>query len=149
LCVDLDKLTLKGKEMPIADIRKALDEEWAKMLKQYDIDFKKDPDFTVKPTKDRLPRPTPVKLWQEGVDKWHVDSPVNLIGDRLLVTSAFLDKEMVGDRALYCLDAKSGKTQWREKLPINPWGGASVLDKTIVVTGSSIAYDPRELKGAK
>lgn len=149
LCVDLEKLTLKGKETPVANIRKELDNIWAQMLKQYEIDYKKDPDFTPKPTKDKLPRPAPVKLWQEGVDKWHVDAPVNLIGERLLVTSAFLDKEMVGDRALYALDAKTGKTQWRSPLPINPWGGASVQDKIIVVTGSSISYDPRDIKGAK
>jgi outer membrane protein assembly factor BamB len=149
LCVDLEKLTLKGKAVPSADLRKELDKVWDQMLEQYKIDYKKDPDFTPKPTKDKLPRPAPVKVWQEGMDKWHVDAPVNVVGDRLLFTSAFLDKEMVGDRAMYSLDLKTGKTQWRAPLPLNPWGGASVQDKVIVVTGSTIAYDPRELKGAK
>lgn len=149
LCVDLDKVTLKGKDIAADKIKPELDKLWAEILKQYEIDYKKDPDFTPKPTKDKLPRPAPTKVWQEGTDKWHVDAPVNLVGDKLLVTSSFLDKEMVGDRALLCLDAKTGKTVWRQPLTINPWGGAAVLDKTIVVTGSSIAFDPLQLKGAK
>lgn len=149
LCVDLDRLTFKGKDIQPDKIRPELDKIWAEMLKQYEIDFKKDPDFTVKPTKDRLPRPAPTKVWQQGADKWHVDAPVNLIGDKLLATSSFLELEKTGDRALHLLDAKTGKTLWRAALTINPWGGAAVLDKVVVVTGSSIAYDPREIKGAK
>ena len=44
-------------------------------------------------------------VWQQGKDKWHVDAPVAVVGDKVLVASAFLDKEKVGDRALFCLDA--------------------------------------------
>ncbi|MBY0526283.1 MAG: PQQ-like beta-propeller repeat protein [Gemmataceae bacterium] len=149
VCVDLDKATLDGKEIKIADIPKELEARWQAMLKQYDIDYKKDPDFTVKPTKDKLPRPSPVKVWQQGEEKWHVDAPVNVVGDKLLVASAFLDKEKVGDRALHCLEAKTGKPIWRAPLLINPWGGASVEGNIVVVSGSSVAYDPKELKGAK
>jgi outer membrane protein assembly factor BamB len=38
---------------------------------------------------------------------------------------------------------------WRKPLKINPWGGPSVIGKTVVVSGSTIGYDPKALKGAK
>jgi outer membrane protein assembly factor BamB len=78
-----------------------------------------------------------------------VDAPVAVVGDRVLVGSAFLDKEKLGDRALYCLDANTGEIRWRRELPLNPWGGPSVAGDTIVVGGSSIGYDPKALKGAR
>ena len=68
--------------------------------------------------------------------------------DKVLVASAFLDKEH-GDRALFCLDAKTGKILWRTPLRLNPWGGPSVLGDTVIVSGSSIGYDFTLLKGAK
>ena len=86
-------------------------------------------------------------LWQQGKDKWHVDAPVTVVGDRVLVASAFLDKEKLGDRALFCLDAKTGDIVWRKPLKINPWGGPSVVGKTVVVSGSTIGYDPKALEG--
>jgi hypothetical protein len=63
------------------------------------------------PTEDQLPKPAPVKLWQQGDKKWHVDAPVAVAGDRVLVASSFLDREKEGDRALFCLDAGTGKVQ--------------------------------------
>src|SRR5262249_24221602 len=69
--------------------------------------------------------------------------------ERVLVARACRDKEQVGDRALYCLDAKSGNIQWRQPLKFNPWGGPSVSGKTVVAGGSSIGYDPAALRGAK
>src|SRR5262249_39465701 len=38
---------------------------------------------------------------------------------------------------------------WRRALVLNPWSGASVLGKIVVVAGSSVNYDTKELKGAK
>src|SRR5262249_4278399 len=58
-------------------------------------------------------------------------------------------KEKVGDRALFCLSAKTGKVVWRAPLKLNPWGGPSVLGKVVVVGGSTIGYEPKALKGAK
>ena len=107
------------------------------------------PDFAVPPSEDQLPKPAPVLLWQQGKDKWHVDAPVTVVGDRVLVASAFLDKEQLGDRALFCLDAKTGDIVWRKPLTINPWGGPSVVGKTVVVSGSTIGYDPKAIKGAR
>jgi outer membrane protein assembly factor BamB len=149
ICVDIDKVSLEGKVLPPKEIQKILDEKWAVLQKKYEDEKKKDPDFAIPPTEDDLPKATPALAWQRGQNKWHVDSPVNLVGDKLLVATAFLEKEMVGDKALYCLDAKTGDEKWRVPLKLNPWGGASVLGKTVVITGSSIGYYPGQLKGAK
>jgi outer membrane protein assembly factor BamB len=67
----------------------------------------------------------------------------------VLVPTSFLDKEKVGERALYCLSAATGETVWKADLALNPWGGASVAGDTVVVPGSSIGYYFNELKGAK
>ena len=67
LCVDLDRATLDGKEMPVAKIAQEIESQWKVLLKKYEVDRKKDPDFAVKPTRDKLPKPAPVKLWQQGV----------------------------------------------------------------------------------
>jgi outer membrane protein assembly factor BamB len=67
----------------------------------------------------------------------------------VLAASAFLDKEKEGDRALFCLDAATGKELWRTPLSHNPWGGPSLAGDTVIVTGSSIAYSTKELEGVK
>jgi outer membrane protein assembly factor BamB len=149
ICVDLDRVTLDGKETNTAAVRKILDKKWAELLAKYEVEKKKDPDFAVPPTEDMLPKPAPVRVWQQGEKKWHVDAPVAVAGNRVLVASAFLDKEKVGDRALYCLDAGNGKIIWRAPLQLNPWAGPSVLGNTVVVSGSSIGFDLAALKGAK
>jgi outer membrane protein assembly factor BamB len=149
LCVDVNRVTLDGKEMDLPTIQKILEKKWAELLAKYEEDKKKDPDFAVPPSEDQLPKPAPVKLWQQGADRWHVDAPVAVAGDRVLVASAYLDKEKLGDRSLYCLDARTGEVQWQAKLRLNPWGGPTVAGDLVVVGGSTIGYDPKSLKGAK
>lgn len=149
ICVDINRASLEGKELKPAEIEKIVDEKWKELVKKYEEDKKKDPDFAVPPNEDQLPKPAPAKIWQQGQQKWHVDAPVNVIGDKVLVASAFLDKEKLGDRALYCLDAKTGNTVWRAPLGLNPWGGASVQQDTAVISTSTIGYYPQEIKGAK
>jgi outer membrane protein assembly factor BamB len=149
LCVDLDRVTLDGKEQDLARVQKIVDEKWKELLAKYEADKKKDPCFAVPPSDDQLPKPAPVKFWQQGADKWHVDAPVAVASNRVLVASAFLDKENLGDRALFCLDAASGTQQWRAPLKLNPWGGPSVANNLVVVGGSTIGYDPKVLTGAK
>src|SRR5262249_54510278 len=149
ISVDISKLSLEGKPVQAKDVQKIIDEKWAALQKKFAEDKKKDPDFAIPPTEDDLPKVAPDVLWKQGQKKWHVDAPVNLVGDRLLVSSAFLDKEKEGDRAVYSLEAKTGKEQWRAALTANPWGGPSVIDKQVVVTGSSIGFYPTALKGAK
>jgi outer membrane protein assembly factor BamB len=149
ICVDLNRVTLDGKEMDLAAIQKILEKRWAELLAKFEEDKKKDPDFAVAPSEDQLPKPAPVTLWQQGQDKWHVDAPVAVAGDRVLVASAYLDDEKVGERALFCLDAKSGEIRWKAPVQFNPWGGPSVQGDLVVVAGSSVRYDPTLLKGAK
>jgi outer membrane protein assembly factor BamB len=149
VCIDLNTLSLDGKEMTPAELKKRLDAEWAKLQAQYEKDKKENPMFAMPPKDDQLPRPSPKLLWQAGKEKWHVDAPVAVVGDKVLVASAFLDKEKVGDRALFGLDAKTGEQKWRTPLTLNPWGGPSVLGGVAVVTGSNIGYDIKVLKGAK
>jgi outer membrane protein assembly factor BamB len=149
LCVHLDRVTLDGKEQNLEAIQKILDKKWQELLAKYEEEKKKDPDFAVPPTEDQLPKPAPVLAWQQGKDKWHVDAPVAVAGDRVLVASAFLDKEQLGDRALYCLDAKSGEIRWRTPLGINPWGGPAVVGDLVVVSGSTIGYDPKAISDAR
>jgi outer membrane protein assembly factor BamB len=149
LCVDLDKVTLEGKDLDLAAVQQVLDARWKELQAKYEADKKKDPDFAVPPNEDQLPKPAPKVAWQQGREKWHVDAPVTVEGDNVLVASAYLDKEKVGDRALLCLDAKNGSVRWRRPLGLNPWGGASVTGTTAVVAGSSVNYDTGAIKGAK
>src|SRR5207244_561537 len=65
------------------------------------------------------------------------------------VASAYLDKEKLGDRAMYCLDAKTGDIRWKTPLKLNPWGGPSVAGDLVVVSGSTIGYDTKVLKHGK
>jgi outer membrane protein assembly factor BamB len=148
ICVDVDKVSLDGKEMDSAAIQKIIDDKWTALVKEYEKVKGKD-DFAIPPNEDMLPKPTPKLLWQVGQKKWHVDAPVNLVGDKLLVSSAYLDKEKEGECALFCLDAKTGKEIWKAPLTVNPWGGPSVADNLVIISGSSIGYDPKSLKGAK
>jgi len=149
LCVELDKVTLEGKAMDIAAVRKILGERWTQLQAKYEQEKKTDPMFAIPPSADQLPKANPTRVWQAGQGTWHVDAALAVVGGKVLVGSAFLDKEKAGDRALYCLDAASGKVLWRTPLKLNPWGGPSVQGDTIIVSGSSIGYDTKALKGAK
>ncbi|MGL4555265.1 MAG: PQQ-binding-like beta-propeller repeat protein, partial [Gemmataceae bacterium] len=126
LCVDPARLTLDGKELDAAAIAKAIGAKRAELQKRYEeAKAKKDP-FAQPPKDSDLPRPAPALAWQQGKGRWHVDAPVAVVGGRVLVASAYLDKEKVGSRALYCLDAKTGAPLWDAPLAVNPWGGPSV-----------------------
>ncbi len=149
LCVDTGRVTLDGKEMALAETARLIEKKWQELQAKYAEEKKKDPMFAVPPSEDQLPKPAPVLAWEQGKGKWHVDAPVTLAGDRLLVASAYLDKEKAGDRALFCLDAKTGRVLWRTPLALNPWGGPSLLGSLVLVSGSTIGYDPKALRGAK
>jgi outer membrane protein assembly factor BamB len=149
LCVHRDHVLLDGKESPLADVQKTLQAKWKELLAKYEADKKRDPDFAVPPNDDQLPKPAPVQAWQQGAGKWHVDAPVAVVGESVLVASAFLEKEKEGDRALFCLNAKTGDIRWRTPLKYNPWGGPSVIGEIVVVSGSTIGYDTKLLKQAK
>lgn len=149
LCIDMDRITLEGAAMDLAQVQKTIAKRWAELQARYVEEKKKDPVFAMPPNEDQLPRANPTRVWQQGAEKWHVDAPVTVVGDKVLACSAFLDTEKVGDRAVYCLDAKNGKIIWRMPLKLNPWGGPSVEGNTVVVSGSSIGYDTNVLRGAR
>ncbi|MBY0512954.1 MAG: PQQ-binding-like beta-propeller repeat protein [Gemmataceae bacterium] len=149
LCVELDKAVLDGKELDLSTIAKLQDEKWKSLQAAYEKDKKVNPDTALEPTEDQLLKPQPKKVWQVGTGKWHCDAPVNVVGDKVLAPTAFLDKEKVGERALYCLNAANGEQVWKKDLPLNPWGGAAVSGDTVVVGGSTIGYYYNEIKGAK
>ena len=147
-CVELDRAKLDGKVIDLPGLQKAMKERWQALLEAYQKDKIKN-EFAVPPTDDQLPRPEPKQEWRQGEEKWHVDAPVAVVGDQVLVASAFLNQEKVGDRAVFSLDVKDGKQRWRTPLEFNPWGGPSVLGKTVVVGASTIGYDTKAIKGAK
>lgn len=149
LCVELNTAILDGKELDLPAIAKLQEQRWKELQAAFEKDKKVNPDTALEPTDDQLYKPAPKKVWQMGAGQWHCDAPVNVIGDKVLAPTSFLNKEKVGERALYCLNAANGSTLWKRELPLNPWGGASVTGDTIIVGGSSVGYYYNEIKGAK
>ncbi len=148
LCVEIDKAKVAGKTHDLPTVQKLMAEAWKDLQAKYEKVKKTDP-FAIPPSEDNLPPADPARIWQVGEKKWHVDAPVAVVGDKVLAASAFLDKEQVGDRSLFCLDAKTGATVWQARLKLNPWGGPSVAGDTVIVTGGTISMDFNILKGAK
>jgi outer membrane protein assembly factor BamB len=148
-CLELDKATLDGKDYDLAAVAKMQEAKGKDLQAKYEADKKKDPDFAIPPDDGQLLKFAPKKLWQKGEGKWHVDAPVNVAGDLVLVPTSYLDKEKIGERALYALKAASGETAWRAELKYNPWGGATVAGDLAIVPGSSIGYYYKQLRGAK
>lgn len=149
VCVELGRATLDGEAVPLAAIRDRQDARWKELQATYEAAKKRDPDLAVPPTEDQLLKFAPKPVWAVGAGAWHVDAPVNVVGDKVLVCTCYLDKEKAGERALYCLAADTGKTLWKQPLPLNPWGGAAVLGDTVVVAGSSVAFYYNQIAGAK
>jgi outer membrane protein assembly factor BamB len=149
ICVELDKATLDGKEYDLAAVAKMQDAKWKELEKKYEEAKAKKDEFAFPPDDSQLLKFAPKKVWQKGAERWHVDAPLNIAGDKLLVPTSFLDKEKVGERALYALSAATGETVWKKELTYNPWGGATVAGDLAIVPGSSVGYYYKELKGAK
>ena len=132
-CVDPATLILDGKEQPRAEALAKVQAQWKQLLAKYEEQKKKDPDFAVRPTPDALPKAAPKVVWQKGAGEWHVDAPVTVADGRVLVSSAFLDKEQKGRRSLFALKVGDGALDWELPLNSNPWGGASIAgDKALV-----------------
>jgi outer membrane protein assembly factor BamB len=147
LCVAPSRVTFEGKEQDLRLVQPALEQRWKELLAKYEVEKKKDPEFTLPPDEDRLPLATPKRLWQQGKDKWHVDAPVAVVGDRVLAASAYLDDEKAGERALVCLKAGDGSVVWKAPLKLNPWAGPTV-GPYVLVGCSSIRLDPKAIPGA-
>jgi outer membrane protein assembly factor BamB len=148
LCIDPNRVTLEGKEQDIRSIQGVLEQRWKDLLARYEAEKKKDPQFALPPDESMLPRPTPRRVWQQGQDRWHVDAPVAVVEDRVLVASAYLDDEKAGERALVCLKADDGTLLWKAPLKLNPWAGPTV-GPYVLVGCSSIRLDPRAVGEAR
>ena len=149
LCVELDKATLEGKDYDLATVAKMQEAKWKELGVKFEEAKAKKDDFAMAPNDTMLLKFAPKKVWQKGEVKWHVDAPVNVAGDKVLVPTAYLEKENIGERAMYALKADTGETAWRAELKYNPWGGATVAGDLVIVPGSSIGFAYKELKGAK
>jgi outer membrane protein assembly factor BamB len=148
VCAEADRAKLAGKTLELPALKKAVAAGWEEVKAKYEIERKKNADLPP-PDESQYPRAEPQLLWQQGKDKWHVDAPVAVAGDKVLAASVFLTDEKLGDRALICLDAKMGGELWKTPLKMNPWGGPSVDGDTVVVSGGTIGFYPNQLKGAK
>ncbi len=148
LCVDIDTVILDGKELSVKEVPALQAAEWKKLVAKFEQEKKKD-QFARDPNENDLLKPKPKVVWTQGQKRWHVDAPTLVAGDKVLVASAFLDKEKEGDRALFCLNAANGKEIWKAPLTYNPWGGPTLAGDTVLVTTSNIAYDPNEIEGSK
>lgn len=149
VAVDTEKLALDGKDITPAEAAKMRADKWAALLAEYEQQKKKDPDFAVPPTEDKLPRPAPKVLWRVGDQKTYAGAPLAVADGKVYAASIFLDKEKLGERALFCLDAETGAVKWRKPMTHNPWSGATLVDGMVIVAGSSAGYYLDALKGAK
>lgn len=148
MCFDLNTVTVRGKELPVKEVPVLQAARLKELQAEYEVKKKTD-EFANPPKESDLLRPAPKLLWTQGQKRWHVDAPVLVAGDKVLVGSSYLDKEKEGDRAVFCLDAMTGKEVWRAPLNLNPWGGPTLAGDTVIVTTSSIPYDPKRIEGAK
>ncbi|HEY1190828.1 MAG TPA: PQQ-binding-like beta-propeller repeat protein [Gemmata sp.] len=149
VCVELDKAVLDGKEYDRATVAKMQAERWKQIQTKFEDEKAKKVDGAFPPDDSQLLKFQPKKVWQKGEVRWHVDASLNFAADKLLVPTAHLEKEKIGERALYALKADTGETAWKADLKYNPWGGATVAGDLVIVPGSSIGYYYKELRGAK
>ncbi len=113
ICLDAKRVLLDGKEQDLAATAPILAKRWAELQTKYEVEKKADPQFAIPPSEEELPKPAPKLLWQQGLNKWHVDAPPVIAGDFVLASSAFLDDEKVGLRALICMKISDGSIVWQ------------------------------------
>ncbi len=152
LAIAAGSATFEGKNLTLAQLRDLQNTRWENLAVKYEAQKKKDPDFAIPPSDDALPKPLAKKLWQAGEKQWHVDAPLVLAGkdgDRIIVSSAFIENDHCGKRVVACLDKKDGKTLWETAVDLNPWAGATVDGENVIVGCSSIRYDRDQLSQGK
>ncbi|MEX2214748.1 MAG: PQQ-binding-like beta-propeller repeat protein [Phycisphaeraceae bacterium] len=148
MCIDADALELEGKSMTRAQALVLLKARWADMLADYERRKKVD-EFAFPPLHDALPKPQPKVIWQVGKNAWHVDAPLALEGERLLVSSSLLDAEKQGKRSLLCLKTSDGSLLWETPMPSNPWGGASIVGDRAYIGCSTVGMYPQLIAAAR
>jgi outer membrane protein assembly factor BamB len=148
LAVDFAHATIDGREHTLEEIDAVVERRWQEMQSQYEEDKRRDPDLAFPPNPDSLPKAKPKTLWNVGKGRWHVDATVCLAGDRLLVGSAYLDAEQQGERAVICLQAADGKVLWKTPVKYNPWAAPVVVNSFVLIAGSSVRLDPKQVTAA-
>ena len=121
-CVELDKATLDGKEYDLAAVAKMQEAKWKELAAKYEEAKAKKDDFAIPPDDGQLLKFVPKKAWQKGEGKWHVDAPVNVAGDMVFVPTSYLDKEKVGERALYALKRRDRRDGVEARADAQPVG---------------------------
>jgi outer membrane protein assembly factor BamB len=149
ICVSLNRATLDKKEMDIAELQKRMDTRWAELQAAYEKAKQTDPDFATVPGITALPKAEPKTLWQVKDKGWHVDAPLAVVGDRVLVSSAFIEFDNCGKRVVACLNAADGKVLWETPVDINPWGGATISGDLAIIGCSSIRFDAKLIPQGK
>ncbi|HEX8914827.1 MAG TPA: PQQ-binding-like beta-propeller repeat protein [Humisphaera sp.] len=149
LCVGLKRATLGGQELDVAEVQKRMDAEWDKFQAAYKKAKETDPDFAVPPGDDALPKATPKTLWHAKDRGWHVDAPLSVVGDKVLVASAYIDFDKVGKRVVAAVSAADGKPIWETPVEHNPWGGPTVAGDLVIVGCSSIRFEKKLVPEAK
>lgn len=149
ICADIKRATLEGRELDIPAIQELIAQRWKELSARYEEERRKDPQFAIPPSEDALPKPAPKVLWRQGEGKWHVDAPIAVVGDRVLVASAYIDEDKVGKRAIICLNANDGNPIWEQPLKINPWAGPTVTGDLILLGCSSIRYETKLIPKAQ
>ena len=66
LCVSTHQVVLDGQKLDLATVRKRLRAKWRELVARFEKEKKEDPDFAAPPDEDKLPKPEPVKIWQQA-----------------------------------------------------------------------------------
>lgn len=141
ICLEVRRVLLDGKEMDLAGSQALIEQRWKQLAAEHGKAGTQALTYSAEPNEDALPKPVPKRVWQKGKGVWHVDTPVTVVGDAVLVGSAFLDEEKIGRRSLLCLRASDGETAWELPLALNPWAGATVSGHMALAGCSSIRFD--------
>ncbi len=148
ICLNAKRVLLDGKEMDLASSQDLIEQRWKQLTTENVKAGAQALTYSAEPNEDALPKPAPKLVWQKGKGVWHVDTPVTVAGDSVLVGSAYLDEEKIGKRSLLCLRASDGEPAWELPLEINPWAGATVSGHIVLVGCSSIRFDTETINTA-
>ena len=149
LCVGLKRATLDGQDLDVAEVSKRIEAKAAELQKAYEKARQTDPDFAVPPGDDALPKAAPKTLWHVKDKGWHVDAPLAVAGDKVLVASAYIDFDKVGKRVMAAINAENGQPIWETPIDINPWGGPTVAGDLVIVGCSNIRFDRKTIPEGK
>jgi outer membrane protein assembly factor BamB len=149
LCLDMKRVVINNREQDSQSAIAHIERRWAELQARYEQEKEKNPQLAIPPNETSLPIPQAKLVWWQGQGKWHIDAPPLVVGEYLLVASAYLEQENVGKRCLLCLKKSDGGLVWETPLEINPWAGPTVAGRVVLVGCSSIRFDRRLIGQAK